>query len=683
MEYPFKDLLPLDEVLEREGYYKDWTHLDPEVFYSLTQISEYIKTKGFGVDVRLLIAQLAEHFGLKTTQVVDLANLLQQKFTNLEGVTQSFTNNINSLVAQMKADKDAVIANVTVDSEVILARGGKATLQARLDDSDAQLAQTMKVINVTQPPYNAKGDGVTDDSISIKQAIDDAILHNKRVYFPKTSASYYIASPIIIRGTRLKLFLEGEKGALLTKGATPYPIFDIDSSEVFTGAYGQRVQDVYISSLTFESPSSQGTAIKLRTFGRIFMDDVYAYRFATAYDFGGGSEAYFNNLRWAGGNLGLKLEALGVDMQTVYFTDCSFSNGSKGVSISDTYDVHFTRTVFTKLSIHSFLADSGTQNVYFVQCHFELGYVSPILLNSFIGVTFDKCEFAQTKTGQAPPIQVNNSITKSKLRIINCYHEMLSLIPTVLVKETSKVVDIVMENNLPQLVNEAIQYEKTVNEMTEIYKPSGNSINIFNRDFTKGFLGYNKTSTSVLLTLDDTNKITGDHSIKFNTTNGYWDFFAFSTYGVEAIQGDVVNIDIIFKGEGFGAGIVRGILSDLSTGASSEVVLQVGSGNTITVEDYPNGFTRRIISYVVPDGKKMTNIRISNSQNYSVNLYLDYVDITLNKQIIHTIARGTSIPTEGTFIVGDKLINRTPSAGGYEGWVYTSTGWKGYGLIQA
>ena len=141
MEYPFKDLLPLDEVLEREGYYKDWTHLNPEVFYSLTQISEYIKTKGYGVDVRLLISQLAEHFGLKSTQIIDLANLLQDKFDNLEGVTQSFTNNINSLVAQMEADKDAVIANATVDSEVILARGGKDTLGQRLDETTAQLAQ--------------------------------------------------------------------------------------------------------------------------------------------------------------------------------------------------------------------------------------------------------------------------------------------------------------------------------------------------------------------------------------------------------------------------------------------------------------------------------------------------------------------------------------------------------------
>ena len=153
MEYPFKDLLPLDEVLEREGYYKDWTHLDPEVFYSLTQISEYIKTKGYGVDVRLLIAQLAEHFGLKTTQVVDLGNLLQAEHTSLKQQVQqavaqvnadrnALATQFNQSVAQMEADKNAVIANATIDSEVILARGGKATLGQRLDETTAQLAQT-------------------------------------------------------------------------------------------------------------------------------------------------------------------------------------------------------------------------------------------------------------------------------------------------------------------------------------------------------------------------------------------------------------------------------------------------------------------------------------------------------------------------------------------------------------
>lgn len=193
MEYPFKDLMPLDEVLEREGYYKDWTHLDPEVFYSLTQISEYIKTKGYGVDVRLLIAQLAEHFGLKTTQVVVLANLLQHKFDNLEGVTSDFTSDINGLVSQMQADKDAVIANVTVDSEVILARGGKPTLQARLDETTAQFNQNVGVSPIT---FGAVGDGLTDDTEAILATFNFAKLMKSGVTFGNKTYVFNPSEPV-------------------------------------------------------------------------------------------------------------------------------------------------------------------------------------------------------------------------------------------------------------------------------------------------------------------------------------------------------------------------------------------------------------------------------------------------------------------------------------------------------
>ena len=203
-EYQFKDLLPLDEVLEREGYYRDWTHLDPEVFYSLTQISEYIKTKGYGVDVRLLIAQLAEHFGLKSTQIIDLANLLQRKFENLEGVTQSFTNNISSLVTQMEADKNAVIANATVDSEVILARGGKPTLPARLDETDEQLNN----LGIQLP--DASG---VDDTQLIQESIDEAhaqgggvIIIPSQVY--KVSSTIDLKQNVTLRGVSKKSTIE-------------------------------------------------------------------------------------------------------------------------------------------------------------------------------------------------------------------------------------------------------------------------------------------------------------------------------------------------------------------------------------------------------------------------------------------------------------------------------------------
>ena len=193
MEYPFKDLLPLDEVLEREGYYKDWTHLDPEVFYSLTQISEYIKTKGFGVDVRLLIAQLAEHFGLRVTQItdamnefsdlkpkaelsisrsvqaltksqnaLDVANGIDAKATNAlslsnsaDTLSKSVQDQFNQVVIDGDSSVEAAQARVDASGQT------NATLKARLDKEHnkvtAQLAQTDGKLNMQGWELNSKG----------------------------------------------------------------------------------------------------------------------------------------------------------------------------------------------------------------------------------------------------------------------------------------------------------------------------------------------------------------------------------------------------------------------------------------------------------------------------------------------------------------------------------------------
>ena len=263
MEYPFKDLLPLDEVLAREGYYKDWTHLDPEVFYSLTQISNFIKTKGYGVDVRLLIAQLAEHFGLKTTQVVDLANLLQQEFTNLEGVTQSFTNNINSLVAQMEADKNTIVANATVDSEVILARGSKATLGQRLNETDSYIAN-MHITNVIN--HGGKGDDSTDNSPAINSAI--ASLPNGGVIeFPEGTflfkSAFNIPEGITIRGRGYSTILKrGFTGDLIPdmRGKSSIQELFIDGN---SSVYGEGRGIVFANPI---SPKSSLKSVDMRHF---------------------------------------------------------------------------------------------------------------------------------------------------------------------------------------------------------------------------------------------------------------------------------------------------------------------------------------------------------------------------------------------------------------------------------
>ena len=201
MEYPFKDLLPIDEVLEREGYYNDWTHLDPEVFYSLTQISEYIKTKGFGVDVRLLIAQLAEHFGLSVVEVTDIANELIARQDAVEG--------FNNQVIQEMTDKDVISA-----PEIIAARGGKPTLQARLDETTAQLAQTetdLITLNHRSAHISIlehiEDDGEEIDITDVLKTLIATLPENTTIYLPARSSAYVINEKIIIDR---EIFIKGD-----------------------------------------------------------------------------------------------------------------------------------------------------------------------------------------------------------------------------------------------------------------------------------------------------------------------------------------------------------------------------------------------------------------------------------------------------------------------------------------
>ena len=105
MEYPFKDLLPHDEVLEREGYYRDWTHIDANTFHQISELAKFIREKGHGADTREAMAQALERVYHDAAQ----------------------SGNANM--------------------EVSMARGGHETLGDRLDETTTQLAQTASDLN--------------------------------------------------------------------------------------------------------------------------------------------------------------------------------------------------------------------------------------------------------------------------------------------------------------------------------------------------------------------------------------------------------------------------------------------------------------------------------------------------------------------------------------------------------
>ena len=60
MEYPFKDLFPREEVTARQGYYRDWTHIDADTFHQISELARFIREKGHGADTREAMAQALE-----------------------------------------------------------------------------------------------------------------------------------------------------------------------------------------------------------------------------------------------------------------------------------------------------------------------------------------------------------------------------------------------------------------------------------------------------------------------------------------------------------------------------------------------------------------------------------------------------------------------------------------------
>src|SRR5699024_2422258 len=130
MEYPFKDLQPLDEVLEREGYYKDWTHIDADTFHQISELVKFIREKGYGADTREAIAQALErvyHDALISGNANMEVSMARKHFRDLASRLDASDDKLTSTTAQLaqtiKLDESNLSLNNFKESDRAIIQG--------------------------------------------------------------------------------------------------------------------------------------------------------------------------------------------------------------------------------------------------------------------------------------------------------------------------------------------------------------------------------------------------------------------------------------------------------------------------------------------------------------------------------------------------------------------------------
>lgn len=223
------------------------------------EIAGYVRTKTFGREVREAIARSIE---LNSTRSKSAEILANETVNVANDLTDRFNQQIGAL---------------TEDSEVIDARGGKATLGQRLDVDKADLLGGLSTLQKELTSANnfaqqqsariterglsvlemgAKADGVTDDGPAINAAIEAVRkeeVNTRTVYIP--AGKYLINTELKIAGWGINIVGDGRYSELIAGDqldrALLSSLYD-DRKEIYGGTdYTSALSNVVIDSVGF------------------------------------------------------------------------------------------------------------------------------------------------------------------------------------------------------------------------------------------------------------------------------------------------------------------------------------------------------------------------------------------------------------------------------------------------
>lgn len=691
-----------------------------------------IRQAVFGKDVRESIASGIEAINAEVESttarqnVIDLNEAerisaentrIENENTRIEEHTQQTTE-----VEAIKVAYDAATkANLSV--EVSNARtdniNGKTyeTLGKRLDDTATSLAEDATrlldiSINVKGLGFLAYGDGIHDDTTAIQKAADNA--EGRVLFFPGDSTTVYlVSSSIWIKSKTKVIFAPGVKikranNTLIKNNALDENnIFNIGSSKGvrYTGDNSAEwviFENVEIdgncenqSTYTVSLENVDGWGINLRYVKNAVMRDCNIHHC------------------FSGGFLSSMVQGLVLDNVECSYNaiQSNFENTGNGFDFNGMQD-----GTYPELRSHIFAinckahhnADEGfvfnaVNDVSIVNCHAWDNGNSTYSPNGVMGFEFTG---NKTDVNYVSNIQIDNcsAINNNRLGTVN--------IGTALRIFTMGDIANIQINNFLAKGHDGYGFDISFNGLNSkgslqinnliidgygnasstkhgflIQRAAGTNISkiaINNVEVKNGF----GTGTGFILVSNSSGSMK-DVSLNNVIVNGSYD-------GIAAI-GNIDNLTINgkateCKNHGFAIKAMTGyVMNNVALiGCQS-----INNNRSTTTGDgfYLNPASQGgAINVLVMTACRASGNRngIATSSCVSKLILDESCNLEGNSLAINsgdTCNRRTSAPTVGTWVVGDKVYNTSPTAGGYLGWVCVTAGtpgiFKGFGLIEA
>ena len=133
MAYDFNSLTKqADEAINRDKFYTDFEDVDPSKLHQISELTEWLRTKGKGSDVREIIAQLFERTWLENIKEgnanMEVANARGKFDTLLQHIMSISANAISAdLKASSKVDKGGagqITYSMLMTASCLCASGG-------------------------------------------------------------------------------------------------------------------------------------------------------------------------------------------------------------------------------------------------------------------------------------------------------------------------------------------------------------------------------------------------------------------------------------------------------------------------------------------------------------------------------------------------------------------------------